>query len=187
MKKRKIILLMAIFFLIIFSTTFYFTQKFLVSKNNEASQSLEKTPVLNDKVKISLFSGDRKEKEFTVKELKKELGLTENDLSEDKVKETFENKGYSLDASSSDELMFKKESADNLEKGKYYIGSKDSFFAIFKCNDDGKLVLEQPDDVYRNYRTIDTLGQNDKEKIENYEFKYDTKEKAEEGLSEFLS
>ncbi|WP_244833270.1 hypothetical protein [Clostridium sp. BJN0001] len=188
MKKRKVIFVsLAIFFLAIFSGTFYFTERFLSTRNNEISKSIEKTQGLNDRVKISLFSGEKKEKELTVKELREELGLSEDDLSEEKVKETFENQGYSLDGLSSDEIMFKKDSKDNLEKGKYYIVSKDSFFAICKCDQNGELVLENQNDVYKNYKTVDTLGENDRYRIENYELKYDSKEKAEEGLSEFLS
>ena len=75
----------------------------------------------------------------------------------------------------------------SVKPNKYYIGEKDGFLAIYKTDKDGTLLIENSEDVYSDNKKVDNLREIDKNKIKNFEFEYDSKEDAEESLSEFLS
>jgi hypothetical protein len=49
------------------------------------------------------------------------------------------------------------------------------------------LAIENSEDVYSNNKKVDSLREGDKQKIKNFEFEYNSKDEAEEGISEFLS
>ena len=84
-------------------------------------------------------------------------------------------------------MTYKRDVSKSIKPNKYYIGEKDGFLAIYKTDNDGTLLIENSEDVYSNNKKVDNLRESDKNKIKNFEFEYDTKEDAEEGLSEFLS
>ena len=72
-----------------------------------------------------------------------------------------------------------------LEKNKYYIGEKDGYIAIFKTGEDGRAFIEKPEDV--STKKIEDLPEVDRNKIKNFEKKYDTREECEENITNYIS
>ena len=186
-KKIKLFLSITIALAIIFSLTYIIMSNHYSKEPNVTTQNIIKEKEgLNDNTKIILFAGDKKEEEYSLSDLKSKLNI-KGDLTESELIKLLEKQGYILDGNANNELMFKKDKTKKLEGNKYYIGDKDGYLAIYKTDKDGNLKIESSDDVYSDLKTVDSLGAIDKEKIKNFELKYDTKEEAEEGLSEFLS
>ena len=188
--KKKLFISMTIILLIIFSITYYLSDKYITNKkaiNNavEASQ-VNKSNALSDSKKIYLFAGGKKEKELTIADLKKELNIDGN-LTQAELSKVLKDKGYVLEIEANGLMTYKKNDSKSVKPNKYYIGEKDGFLAIFKTDKDGILIIEKAEDVYSDSKKVDNLREIDKNKIKNFEFEYDSKEDAEESLSEFLS
>ena len=188
--KKKLFISMTIILLIIFSITYYLSDKYITNKkaiNNavEASQ-VNKSNALSDSKKIYLFAGEKKEKELTIADLKKELNIDGN-LTQAELSKVLKDKGYVLEIEANGLMTYKKNDSKSVKPNKYYIGEKDGFLAIFKTDKDGILIIEKAEDVYSDSKKVDNLREIDKNKIKNFEFEYDSKEDAEESLSEFLS
>lgn len=189
--KRRIFVIMTIILAIIFSLTYYLCDRYItkpiiekenatVVKNNDSNSDLP------DETKVCLYSGDIKEDELSLGELKKDLNISD-DLNESELSKELRDKGYVLVLTSDKELTFKRDPSQTVKPNKYYIGEKDGYFAIYKTDENGTLMIEKDEDVYRDSKKIDSLTPADITKIKNFEFEYDTKEDAEENLSEFLS
>lgn len=188
--KKKLFIGMTLTLVIIFFITYYLSDKYIANKNIknnavEASQ-INKNNQLNDNTKIYLFSGENKEKESTIAELKKELNI-DGDLTKGELSKVLSEKGYVLELNDNGEMTYKRDISKAVKPNKYYIGEKDGFLAIYKTDKDGILTIENSEDVYSNNKKLDSLRENDKNKIKNLEFEYNSKEEAEEGISEFLS
>ena len=98
------------------------------------------------------------------------IGL-ENYFSKDK---------YKIYSNSSNELVFIKDS--KFEPNKYYLGStEDGFVAIFKCNNEGILFIEDSSND-KSEKKVMSLPQNDIEFLNNFQYKYETKEGAQDEL-----
>lgn len=95
-----------------------------------------------------------------------------------------EKDGYELVSSNSNEIIFLNDMGI-LEAGKYYIGEKDGYIAMFKAGEDGRPIIENPEDV--STKKIDDLPEVDREKISNFEKKYDTREECEEEITNYIS
>lgn len=95
--------------------------------------------------------------------------------------------GYELEDAGESELTFKREASKSVNPNKYYIGEKEGYLAIYKSDDNGNLFIEKDSDVYKDHKKVEMLPEDDKTKISNFDLEYDTKEDAEEDLSEFLS
>ena len=119
-------------------------------------------------------------------ELKKELNIDKN-LTETELSKALKDKGYVLEVESNGEMTYKRDASKAVKPNKYYIGEKDGFLAIYKTDDNGTLSIENSEDVYTNSKKVDKLSEIDKEKIKNFELEYNSKDDAEESLSEFLS
>eukprot|EP00831_Metopus_contortus_P026801 TRINITY_DN22704_c0_g1_i2.p1 TRINITY_DN22704_c0_g1~~TRINITY_DN22704_c0_g1_i2.p1 ORF type:complete len:218 (+),score=38.79 TRINITY_DN22704_c0_g1_i2:95-748(+) len=128
--KVKLFGIMVVLLIGVFLTTYFCMDRFYTKKNvepNVATQNtIDKNDALKDKVKISLFSGGKKEKEYTLEEIKDKLNIKE-DLKESELIKLLKKEGYSLDVASNNELMFKKDNSNLLEANKYYIGEKKIF------------------------------------------------------------
>ena len=188
--KKKLFIGMTLTLVIIFFITYYLSDKYIANKNIknnavEASQ-IDKSNQLSDNTKIYLFSGESKEKESTIADLKKELNIN-GDLTKGELSKVLSEKGYVLELNSDGEMTYKRDVSKAVKPNKYYLGEKDGFLAIYKTDQDGILSIENNEDVYSNSKKVDSLRELDKEKIKNFEFEYNTKEEAEEGVSEFLS
>ena len=190
-KKRRMFVIMTIILAIIFSLTYYLCDKYItkpitekenatVVNNNDSNRDL------SDETKVCLYSGDIKEDELSLGELKKQLNISD-DLNESELSKELKNKGYVLVLTSDKELNFKRDPSQTVKPNKYYIGEKDGYLAIYKTDDSGTLMIEKDEDIYRDSKKIDNLTPGDITKIKNFEYEYDNKEDAEENLSEFLS
>lgn len=191
-RKKKILISMTIALAIIFSVTYYLCDIYITNNSTISNQSSEATQVngskseLDDSVKVSLFAGQKKENELTIGDLKEELNIN-GELTESELAAVLKDKGYALDVAANGEVVFRRDPSKALDPNKYYIGEKDGFLAIYKTDDSGVPLIESDADVFSNNKTVASLRDGDKDKIKNFEFKYDSKEEAEENLSEFLS
>jgi hypothetical protein len=187
--KKKLFIGMAITLALIFSITYYFSEKYIANKNaknNSVSASEINNNNLNDNIKIYLYAGEKKEKELTLAELKKELNIDKN-LTEADLSKALKDKGYVLEIESNGQMTYKRDASKSVKPNKYYIGEKDHYLAIYKTDENGTLLIENKEDVYTNNKKVDNLSEIDREKIENFELEYNSKDDAEESLSEFLS
>lgn len=193
MSKRKIFIIMTLVLAIIFSLTYYLCDKYItkpiIDKENATvvkNSNLNTDEDLSDETKVCLYSGDIKEDELSLGDLKKELNISE-ELSIAELSKSLKDKGYVLVLTSDKELTYKRDPSQTVKPDKYYIGEKDGYLAIYKTDDNGILQIEKDEDVYRDSKKIDRLTPADISKIKNFEFEYDNKDDAEEKLSEFLS
>lgn len=185
--KKKLFIGMTLALALIFSITYYFSEKYISNKNakNNPVSSSEINNKLNDNIRIYLYAGEKKEKELTLSELKKELNIDKN-LTETELSKALKDKGYVLEVESNGEMTYKRDASKAVKPNKYYIGEKDGFLAIYKTDDNGTLSIENSQDVYTNSKKVDNLSEIDKDKIKNFELEYNSKDDAEESLSEFF-
>lgn len=189
--KKKLFIGIIIALVLIFSITYYLSTKYISNKqqpkdNSVVASQINKDKELSNNTKIYLFSGEKKEKELTLAQLKKELNL-DKDLTRYELSKALKEKGYVLEIESNGEMTYKKDSSKAVKPNKYYIGEKDGYLAIYKTDNSGALSIEDSKDVYSDSKKVDSLGEIDKNKIKNFELEYNSKEDAEESLSEFLS
>ena len=188
--KKRMFVVMTVLLAIIFSLTYYFCDKYItkpiVEKENATVVNNDSSNDLSDETKVCLYSGDVKEDELSLGDLKKQLNIGD-DLTETELSKALKDKGYVLVLTSEKELTFKRDPSQTVKPNKYYIGEKDGYLAIYKTDENGTLLIENSDDVYNDRKTIDSLTPADITKIKNFKYEYDTKEEAEENLSEFLS
>lgn len=160
--------------------------------NNEERNTynqLSSADTINDNAKIVLrtknsTSGKVEEVgKLTVFELKEKLG---NKIQKSTLEDFYAKEGYTLYSFDKNEIIFMKESSGNFEPNKYYLGVENGFIAIFKSDNDGKLIIEdRVNDVTK--KSIESLPEGDRRILRNYELKFNTKEEAEEQLTEFQS
>lgn len=190
MNKKRMFVVMTVLLAIIFSLTYYFCDKYItkpiVEKENATVVNNDSSNDLSDETKVCLYSGDVKEDELSLGDLKKQLNIGD-DLTETELSKALKDKGYVLVLTSEKELTFKRDPSQTVKPNKYYIGEKDGYLALYKTDENGTLLIENSDDVYNDRKTIDSLTPADITKIKNFKYEYDTKEEAEENLSEFLS
>lgn len=188
--KKRMFVVMTILLAIIFSLTYYFCDKYITKpiteKENATVINKDSSNELSDETKVCLYSGDIKEDELSLGDLKKQLNIGD-DLTETELSKALKDKGYVLVLTSEKELTFKRDPSQTVKPNKYYIGEKDGYLAIYKTDENGTLLIENTDDVYNDRKTIDSLTPADITKIKNFKYEYNTKEEAEENLSEFLS
>ena len=186
--KRIIMILMVIFTL--FYTSYIVTSiksQYKKNQNDILQEQYNKNKILSNNVKIFLFKGDILEKQKSLSDLKKDLNL-DDDLSEQKLGEALETLGYSLESETGSEYIYKRDVKDSAEANKYYIKEYDGYLAIFKCDEEGNLFIEDKDkDVYRNSIKFKDLPEGDKEMINNMQLVYNTKEEAQLDISDIIS
>ncbi|WP_163193939.1 hypothetical protein [Clostridium thermarum] len=116
-------------------------------------------------------------KNVSVKEVKNFLS---GDLTVSKLKDYYERKDYKLIQETNFELIFEKETRFTPQK--YYLGATNKeFVAIFKCDNEGNLFIEDPDYDISN-RTLETLPEQYQESLINFEFEFETKEEAQDEM-----
>ena len=187
-KKMKLFIYLSVFCAVILSTIYYVTNKNKQAHDVPETVNVQNTvnsKKLTSDSKVSLFSKGKIQKEYTLDEIKEKFNI-KDDLSESKLIELLEKKGYIFDSTINNEFMFKKKEHE-IKPGKYYIGEKDGFLAIYKSDNNGTLSIEKDSDVYRDFKSVSSLCELDREKIENFDLMYSSREEAEENLSEFLS
>ncbi|WP_297420815.1 hypothetical protein [Clostridium sp.] len=190
LNKKKLFISMAITLALIFFITYYLSDRYIANKNVKnntvTTSEINKDNQLSDNTKIYLFSGEKKEKELTLAELKKELNIDKN-LTVAELSKALKDNGYVLEISSNGEMTYKKDLSKVVKPNKYYIGEKDGYLAIYKTDNNGTLLIENSNDVYSDNKKVDNLSELDKDKIKNFKLEFNSKDDAEESLSEFLS
>ena len=192
-KSKKVILVGMIILTVVFTISFLVFDNYLNNKategeeSNQATMSTDKTNILADNIKISLFKDDTKEEESTLKDLKSKLNI-EGDITEEKLSEVLAKKGYELEYSTKNEISYKRDAKNSVEPNKYYIRETDGFLSIFESDDEGNLTIINPQtDIYVDRKKVKDLPKSDQEMIERWEFKYTTKDEAEDKVSELIS
>lgn len=192
-KNKKIILFSVIILTVIFSISFFVFDNYLINREieneekNKEAMSLDKSHMLGDTIKISLFKDDKKEAEMTLKDLKSKYDI-EGDVTEEKLSNVLSKSGYELEYTSNNEITYKRDAKDSVEPDKFYIKEVDGYLAIFRSDSNCDLTISNPHtDIYSDKKKIKDLPKSDQEMIEKLEFKYDTKEEAEDKISELIS
>ena len=175
-----------------FFATYFITDRLTNPKyvNNNAEEEktvYNNTKALDDNMILILMNEGIVEKEQSISEFKKENFIT-SEISQQFIVNFFESNGYNLEELQDEKVVFNKDGTTNvLQPNKYYIGEKDGYFAIYKTDADGKLTIENEDDVYRNSRPINFLKGEDLDEIKNLKNCYDTKDEAIEKLTAYIS
>lgn len=118
----------------------------------------------------------------TIGEITKKEGITDDEV--EAMVEEMALEGYELVSSENGEMVFLND-MNILEAGKYYIGEKDGYIAMFKADSKGVPTIEKPEDV--STKKIEDLPEVDRDKIINFEKKYDTREECEEHMTNYIS
>src|SRR5471030_1133114 len=111
--KKKLLISMTITLALIFCITYYLSERYITNKNAKnntttASSGTNKGSSLSDSTKIYLFAGEKKEKESTIADLKKELNIQGN-ITQAELSKALKDKGYVLEVESNGEMTFKKD------------------------------------------------------------------------------
>ena len=188
--KRKLFIFITISLALVFTLTYCMADMYMMKKKAEkentavATQNTEKN--IADDMKICLMSGDNIDEELSLKDLREKYNL-DSALTINKLCSALKEIGYELEDAGESELTFKREASKSVNPNKYYIGEKEGYLAIYKSDDNGNLFIEKDSDVYKDHKKVEMLPEDDKTQISNFDLEYDTKEDAEEDLSEFLS
>ena len=193
MKRNKyfIISIMICLMITIFSISYIWTLDWLTNnensiykdnKNSYASLSngdqvlsLDTLITLKLKVKDSNL-------EYTVKSIKAKdlVEVLNGKITLIALENYFSRDNYKTYSSSRKELVFIKDS--KFEPNKYYLGSSDDgFVAIFKCNTEGVLFIEDTSND-KSEKKVTSLPQSDIEFLNNFQYKYESKEAAQDEL-----
>ena len=135
-----------------FFATYFITDRLTNPKyvNNNAEEEktvYNNTKALDDNMILILMNEGIVEKEQSISEFKKENFIT-SEISQQFIVNFFEANGYNLEELQDEKVVFNKDGTTNvLQPNKYYIGEKDGYFAIYKTDADGKLTIENEDDV----------------------------------------
>ena len=77
---------------------------------------------------------------------------------------------------------------DGLIPGHYYIKEYNGYLAIYKCNDDYELVIEdEEEDVFMNVMEYSYFNDQDREYFESHKATFDNKEDARNYMTQFMS
>ena len=77
---------------------------------------------------------------------------------------------------------------EGLIPGRYYIEEYNGYLAIYKCNDDYELVIEdEEDDVFMNVMEYSYFNDQDREYFESHKATFDNKEDARNYMTHFMS
>jgi hypothetical protein len=173
---------------ITFTLSFNIAMKVFNNNSSDFEDNIDKVTSANNIEKI--LSEDTsivlklKNKDVEVSNKSVSLREVKNFLSGDitvtKVKEYYGKKNYKLLQESDYELVFVKETMFTPQK--YYLGATNKeFIAIFKCDNEGNLFIEDPDYDISN-RTLETLPGQYQENIVNFELEFNSKEEAQDEL-----
>lgn len=175
------------FFATYFITDRLTNPKYVKNNAEEEKTVYNNTKALDDNMILILMNEGIVEKEQSISEFKKENFIT-SEISQQFIVNFFEANGYNLEELQDEKVVFNKDGTTNvLQPNKYYIGEKDGYFAIYKTDADGKLTIENEDDVYRNSRPISFLKGEDLDEIKKMKNCYDTKDEAIEKLTAYIS
>ena len=196
-KKKIGIAISAITVLVICFCISYFVTDYMRNQEKariKEEQEEEKTvynqlsKVVKDSATVILKTEDKIDTEEQMSALKERLNLT-GDVTKEMLSEVLGKQGYKIDEMSDMKYIFKRseEDSNNVEPNKFFIGEKDGFLAVYKSDESGKLAITSEKDVFRDKKRLKDLPEREQNKIKNFEFMYDTREKAIEDITELIS
>lgn len=191
-KSKKYLLSLMITMLILLFTfigVYEISFRYMNKKLSESSISILNKNLEDDTVVILQSQNGSKgtniDKIYTIKEIKKKYDMT-GDVTRDDIEKIFKKQNYSIESDSNVRLVFNRKSS-KYTVGKYYIGEKDGYLAIYKCNEEGDLIIEDENkDIYKNFTKVSSLDDISQKMIKNHEKSYNTKEEAEEDITEYI-
>lgn len=150
-------------------------------KERNTPNTLSKTKIFSGTVEIKLNIIPKNEivtiEKYNSSELK---SLINNDLMLKNIETYFYDKGFILQSSGNEKMIFMKNTKYIPEK--FYLGSYQGHIAILKCNNSGDLVVENTSrDISR--KTLEDVPISDREFIKNNEYIFENKEEALDELA----
>ena len=196
-KKKMGIVVSAITILAICFCVSYFITDYMRNPNRErveVTNEEEKTvynqvsKVIKDNATIILKTGDKIDTEEQMTALKERLNLI-GDITKEILSEELAKQGYKIEEMSDLKYTFLRaeEDSNKVEPNKFFIGEKDGFLAVYKSDENGKLTITAEKDVFRDNKRVKDLPEREQDKIKNFQFIYDSREKAIEDITELIS
>jgi hypothetical protein len=197
-RKNKVITILIIIIVVIFGIGYKWgLEKYSSVKNTkkEEPENLDKYTIIS-KVDEVLSSNVKIILKIMVKNNKNEIEVGKLNLGDlqseisgrltlKSVEEYYSRMNYKLLSVNENQIVFLKKTI--YEPQKYYLGAtKDGFVAIFKCDNEGNLVIEDPVEDISN-KKVEEFPVNDQKSISSFEFEFNTKEEAAEELSSIVS
>lgn len=178
----------------VFLLSYYITKSYLADKKTSGSNVVynSENGYLKDTLKLILKTKNQGSNEFvidgeyTVKELKKDLGL-EQGLNKEQLEKHFNSLNYSIESMNDSQIILSRSFVSKLQPKKYYLGEKNDFFAIYKTDDKGVPYIENPaSDIYTDKKKVSTLPEQDKKDIVNFKKQFNSRDDAEEAASGYF-
>lgn len=194
-KRTKLILLALVTLIVVFIISYSVTDLYLDKKHGkeiteeEKRVAATKTDELDEKIKISFYTGDSRDTEKTVKEYKNENDITT--LSYKGLIELVGKEGYEISSLGDETISFKRDKNIVIEKDRYYLGFKDDKLAVFKGKDDNTLEFIEygphlEDEGPKTKLDIESsLGDEAAEKVSSNQISSDTLDGIREEASDY--
>lgn len=197
MNKKKVLLIFSTvgFAIIIFFVSYNITLRYYNENNNDISREVEQSVNSNNanevnenaQIILKTKTKDNKtllDKSLTFEDLKKIIGKDKIEKSD--LQNYYSKLNYSIESFNENTIVLLRETTNVLNPNKYYLGEKDGFIALFKTDDKGNPKIEDDKNDISTKKVTD-LSDIDQNKIINFQKVYDTKEEAEEDLSQYTS
>ncbi|WP_160671338.1 hypothetical protein [Clostridium sp. C8-1-8] len=195
---KKNLLKISIFILLssaVFILSYYLTKSYyLADKKTNGNNVLynSENGYLKDDMKLVLKSKSKDSEQFiidgeyTVKELKKDLGI-EQGLKKDDLVNHFKALSYSIESMDDSQIILSRSFINKLQPNKYYLGEKNDFFAIYKTDSKGVPYIENASkDIFADKKKVSSLPEQDKKDIVNFKMQFKTRDDAEEAASGYF-
>jgi hypothetical protein len=195
-KKKVLLIFFAVgFSIIIFFVSYNITLRYYNENNNDISREVEQSVNSNNanevnenaQIILKTKTKDNKtllDKSLTFEDLKKIIGKDKIEKSD--LQNYYSKLNYSIESFNENTIVLLRETTNVLNPNKYYLGEKDGFIALFKTDDKGNPKIEDDKNDISTKKVTD-LSDIDQNKIINFQKVYDTKEEAEEDLSQYTS
>lgn len=198
MNKKKILLIFSTvgFAIIIFFISYNVTLRYYNENNNDISREVEQSVnssnanEVNENAQIILKTKtkDNKtlvEKSLTFEDLKKIIG--KDKIQREDIESYYSKLNYTIEFLNEKTIVLIRDITNiTLNPNKYYLGEKEGFIALFKTDEKGNPKIEDDKNDISTKKVTD-LSDIDKNKIIHFQKEYNTKEEAEEDLSQYTS
>lgn len=192
-KRTKALIVAVLALFMVFIISYVSTDMYLDKKHKTQEEETNKNvttsdpELLDENIKILLYTGDNQDKEQTIGEFKKERKIEK--LSYNELVSILNKEGYKVSSQGEKTVSFKREKNVTIESGKYYLGFKEQILAIFKADENGKLeYVEDAPHLEEPITKGDIVSSRTKEeadKIENHQIFANTLEEIMEEASDY--
>lgn len=192
MKNKILYIVSGIFVLVLLFITSYL----LINWHHSGKWSLESDP--NEE--ILAINSDQKEIKDDIVIIKDNNGALEKEkVSDFKIKynikgalnkkilnEKLTEEGYEYRTEDENKIYYTINNKETkLEENKYYLGEYDGKLAILKGDENGNPKLESKEDL--TSKSVNDLKEQDQKNIRNFTKQYESKEEAEEEITDYIS